>query len=87
MKNLIDWVKDNGLTSEDLDEIVHDIFSRKASDVNNSLTSHNFDEIVHDVFSQKASDINNGGIEKQLNFLKSCFGNDQQVEVELRTLL
>lgn len=51
----------------DLDDLVHDVASKRASDVNNQGGGD--DEAVHDDFSRNASDVNNEGVDGQLRFL------------------
>lgn len=61
------------LSSEDMDELVHDLKSGEASEINN-LSSEDQDEMVHDTKSGEASEINNGGKEAQISFLLDVLG-------------
>jgi hypothetical protein len=83
---MIKSIENMGYNSGNLDAIIYDVFSKKASFINNKgreeqektvgnnseyLTIEDFDDIVHQKGEEDASIINNGGLNSQISFLKS----------------
>jgi hypothetical protein len=64
-----------------LDDVVHDLKSREASDINNAADDDSSDDTTHDLKSKEASNINNNGVEEQVKYLVTSCGEDEAVKL------
>jgi hypothetical protein len=61
-----------GIEPSDLDDLVHDVSSGKATVANNAALDAKGDAQRHDQAGRDAAEINNGGLREQITFLLDC---------------
>jgi len=74
---LLQICRDRGLRCEYLDEVVHDAAEEAASSQLNRTTQASVQEAILSNHAARASQINNSGLQAQVEFLVSIYGEEE----------